>query len=144
MIGGILQKWQKDYGFYCLVSELPYSEYISALSSGDFDIALIKLSGDGSGALSYLDAFSASSSRNYSGFDSKKYENIISEAASASDVQRAAAYCLEAEQFILDNCCFTPLFFGKEYVFRQNGVSRIGYDPFGGAVLYREALRTED
>ncbi len=140
-IGSVILKWQQNYGIYCMISELPYSEYISALSSGNYDAAVVRLSGGGSGAVDYLNTFSSGSSKNYTNVSDPKLEDILSSALTSADAETASVYCLEAEQLILDNFYFVPLCFEKEYVFYQNGVSGIGYDPFSGSYLYKEALK---
>ncbi len=140
-LGKIIQDWQKHFGIYCTISELPFGSYISALRAGNFDIALVRLGGGGSGAISYLNRFSAASSANYSGVNSGKLENILNSAVTAANENSAARYCLEAEQFIIDNGYFIPLCFEKEYVFRANGVSGVGYDPFSGIYLFGSAVK---
>ncbi len=140
-VGSFIQEWQHDFGIYCMISELPYSEYISALSSGDFDIALVRLSGGNSGAVSYPGTFSSASALNYAGVSSRKLDDIISGALTAPDSASAARYCLEAEQLVMDSGWFAPLCFEKEYVFRAQGVENVGYDPFSGIYLFGGALK---
>lgn len=140
-LGLIIQQWQHNFGIYCLISEQPYDSYISALSSGNFDIALVRLGGGGSGALAYLNCFSSGASNNYGNVYSRKLEDILNSAATAENNKSAARYCLEAEQFIIDNGYFAPLCFEKEYVFRANGVSGVGYDPFTGIYLFGSAVK---
>ena len=140
-VGLFIQEWQRNFGVYCMISELPYDSYISALSAGDFDIALVRLGGGGSGAVSYLNSFSAGSSANYGSVRSKKLEDILNSAITAENNKSAARYCLEAEQFITDNGYFIPFCFEKEYVFRAKGVGGVGYDPFSGIYLFAGAVK---
>ena len=140
-VGRFIQEWQHNFGIYCMISELPYDSYLSALSSGNFDIALVRLSGGGSGALSYLNCFSSASSSDHARVDSKKLDDILNSAATAGNERSAARYCLEAEQFIIDNGYFIPFCFEKEYVFRAKGVSGVGYDPFAGIYLFGGAVK---
>lgn len=139
--GAMIQQWQRNYGIYCMISELPYDSYIQSLLSGDFDVAMIRLSGGGNGAVDYLNVFSSASSRNYGKVNNKKLEDILQSVRTADNAQKAAVYCLEAEQLILDNFYFVPVCFEKEYLFLAGGVSGIGYDPFSGSYLYRNALK---
>ena len=83
----------------------------------------------------------SSSAQNYGGADSRKLDDIIIGALTASDDKSAAKYCLEAEQFILDSGFFAPLCFGKEYVFYGRGVSDIGYDPSMGIFCFDNAVK---
>lgn len=138
-IGAVIQEWQKNFGVYCMISELSYSDYISALESGNFDAAMVRLSG-GSSASAYLSVFTRSSQKNYGGVNSRKLEDIISSALTAGSDISASAYCFEAEQFILDNCWFAPLCFEKEFVFHAPGISGVEYDPTCSGFLFSSAL----
>ena len=140
-VGLFIQEWQRNFGVYCMISELPYDSYISALSSGDFDIALVRLGGGAAGAVSYLNCFSSSSAENYAGVRNSKLENILDSAITASNNSSASRYCLEAETFIIENYWFVPFCFEKEYVFREKGVSGVGYDPFSGIFLFGNAVK---
>lgn len=138
-LGNVIQQWQKNFGVYCMISEIPASEHLSALAIGNFEAAAVRLGGRG--AVSYLDHFSDTSVKNYGGFSNRKFEDILKSAYTASDDLTAAAYCIEAEQFVLDNCWFVPLCFENEHVFYKDGVSGIGYDPATGALLFESAMQ---
>lgn len=140
-LGDTLQNWQKYYGIYCMISEMPYDSYLSALKSGSFDIALVRLGGGGKGALSYVQCFSEDAPENYAGVKSPKLEDMLKNAVGTEDTATAVKYCLEAEQFILDSFRFVPLCFEKEYVFRANGADGIEYDPFKGTFIFKNAVK---
>ena len=133
-IGAVIQEWQKNFGVYCMMTELPYSDYISALESGNFDAAAVRLGGVD--AVSYISAFSRSSQKNYGGVNSTKLEDIIRSALTADNSSSAAMYCLEAEQLIIDSCWFRPMYFEKEYVFYAPGISGVEYDPTCGSFRF--------
>ena len=140
-LGVIIQEWQKKFGVYCLISELPYPEYYSALSAGNFDIALVRLGGSASGAVSYMNVFTSGSPENYAHINNRKLESIIHDALTAENESSAARYCLEAEQLVLDNSWFAPLCFEKEHIFFASGVEGVEYDPFSGTFIFRKSLK---
>lgn len=141
LLGDTLQKWQKYHGIYCMIAEMPYDSYLSALKSGDYSIAMVRLGGGGKGALSYVDCFSSGSAENYAGVSNPKLDDMLKNAICSNNMQTAVKYCLEAEQFIIDNFWFVPLCFEKEYVFRADGVSGTGYDPFSGTFMFKNAVK---
>lgn len=129
-IGDILQNWQSECGFYCSISELNDSVYTQALSSGDFDIALVKLSGEYNSPYAYLNDFMGDNARNYSGYSSPKFSHIMNSAVTAADAKTAAAYYTEAEQLLLDNAIFVPLCTEKGYVFYSEKMQGLSYNAF--------------
>ena len=139
IIGTVIQQWQKNFGIYCTISEMPYRDYISAVESGKFDAAMVKLSGND--ALSYLMGFSASSSRNFAGVDNRKLDDILSSALTAGNSGSSARYCFEAEQLVLDNFWFAPLCFETGYIFCADGVRGVEYDTSCGGFIFGSALK---
>ncbi len=137
-VGSILQKWQKHYGFYCSVSELQTDEYNRRIENGDFDIAVVRLSGGENSPAGYLSYFSGSSHVNPS---NRKYEHILSSAEAAETAEEAIAYYKEAEQYLIDNFIFVPFCFEREYVFYSDGISGVEYNPFNGIFRFKNALK---
>lgn len=138
-IGAVIQQWQKNFGVYCLIDEQPYADYISALESGSFEAALVRLGGND--ALSFVAPFSSSSQKNWGGVSSRKLDDILSGAMTARDSSSAAKYLLEAEQFILDNGWFVPLCFETGHIFTVSGVGGIVYDPSFGGYIFGHAVK---
>ena len=138
-IGAVIQQWQKNFGVYCLIDEVPYPEYISALESGSFQAAMVRLGG--SDALTFLSAFSSTSQKNYGGVSSRKLDDILTGAHTAKDSGSAARYLLEAEQLILDSGWFVPLCFETGHIFVSSGVSGIVYDPSFGGYIFGRAVK---
>ena len=137
-VGGILQKWQKHYGFYCSVSELQTDEYNRRIDNGDFDIAVVRLSGGENSPSGYLSYFSGNTPVNP---DNRKYEHILNSAEGAENAEEAIAYYKEAEQYLSDNCIFVPLCSEREYVFYSDGISGVEYNPFNGIFRFKNALK---
>ncbi len=131
-MGRIMQSWQSKQGFYCSIAELEAAEYKNALENGDFDIALVKLSGEYNSPYAYLNDFLENNSSNYSGYESKKYSHIINSALTAQDSETAAVFYKEAEQLLIDSGVFIPLCIETEYVFYEEKSEAILYNPFSG------------
>ncbi len=137
-IGRILQNWQSECNFYCSLAELEGDEYKSALENGNFDIALVRLSGEYNSPYAYLNDFLKGNSLNYSGYENQKYSHIINSALSAKDSVSAAVYYKEAEQLLIDSGVFIPLCIETEYVFYGEKLEGIDYNPFSGVYSVRK------
>ncbi len=131
-IGGIMQKWQSKHNFYCNISELAQEDYNSALNSGDFDIALVKLSGEYNSPYAYLNDFMPDNSKNYGNYSNKKFVHIMNSAFTSKDSDDAALFYKEAEQLLIDNAVFVPLCIETGYVFYSDDISGVEYNPFLG------------
>ena len=132
---GILQTWQKKFGFFCSISELSESGFNSAFSSGDYDIALVRIKG--CGVSDYFAPFVTGGAK----VENQKFMHIMNSALNSLDIISAAPFYLEAEQFLLDNFYFVPVCTEKERVLFGKGVSGVEYCPKTGAFTFREALK---
>lgn len=137
-IGDILQKWQSEHNFYCSIAELDDEEYYNSLKNGDFDIALVKLSGEYNSPYAYLNNFLSDNFENYGGYKNQKFEHIINSALTSTSYNEAAAFYMEAEQLLIDNAIFVPLCVETEYIFISDKVNGIWYNPFSRSYGYEE------
>ena len=137
-LGEVLQKWQKDYGFYCSLIELDDREYINSLESGDFDIAILNLSGEENSPKEYLSYFDNNGIINP---DNKKFSHILSSTKKEIDADIIISYYNEAEQGLIDDFIFVPLCLERKYVFYYEGIEGIEYNPYNGIFRFKNALK---
>ena len=132
----IMQEWQRELGFYCKMETLSEYEYAKALENGDFDIAVLELSGKYNSPAAYLEHFRRSDSENYMGFYSAELENYLDRAEAAADNAQSASLYLKAEQDLIDRCGFFPLYYKNEYFFTSSKGEDIIYNPFSKTVNF--------
>lgn len=129
-IGDIMQEWQSECNFYCSIAELDNSDYNNALANGDFDIALIRLSGEYNSPYAYLNDFAVGNARNYSGYKNRKFEHIMNSAVTADSYLSAINYYTEAEQLLIESYIFIPICIENMYVFYSEKINGVEYNPF--------------
>ncbi|MGN0656994.1 MAG: ABC transporter substrate-binding protein [Ruminiclostridium sp.] len=132
---GILQTWQKKYGFFCSISELSESKFTAAFESGEYDIAFIRI--NGCTVSDYFAPFVTGGAK----VENQKFVHIMNSALSSLDIASAAPFYLEAEQFLLESFYFVPICTEKEQVYFGNGVSGIEYCPKTGTFDFGKALK---
>lgn len=132
---GVLQLWQKKYGFFCTITELSEGDFSAAFEAGAYDIALVRTSG--CIVSDYFAPFVSGGAR----IESPKLSHVINSAESSLDIASAAPFFIEAEQFLLDSFYFVPVCTEKEQVFFAKGVSGIEYCPKTGAFDFSKALK---
>ena len=116
------QVWQRDLGLYLTVETLDTAEYESRLASGDFECALLCLSGNENRPASMLSALSGGSY----GCTDPTYAGLVDRAVSAEG-QELAGLCAQAEQLLLDSCTFLPFYLQTEYFVMNAGVTGVTY-----------------
>ena len=132
----IMQEWQSELGFYCKVEILSENEYAKALENGDFDIALLELSGKYNSPSAYLEQFAGSGGENYTHFYNAELENYLDKADETASASESAALYLKAEQALIDRCAFFPLYYKNEYFFTSKKSEGIIYNPFSKTVNF--------
>lgn len=138
-IAYIMQEWQKQLGFYCVVEVLSTEDYESRLHSGDYEIAVVELTGGYNSPEAYLSPFTNDSSENYSGYFNMEFQRYMSKAGRAVDLQESADYYIKAESLLIEEAGFLPLCCKNEYFFVGEDVWDIFYNPFTKAVDFSKA-----
>lgn len=135
----ILQEWQREFGFYCIVETLSEKEFKDRLQSGDYEIAAVELSGKYNSPSAFLEQFCAGSTENYGRFEDGEFEKLLNSANEAADPSKSAELFHEAEQRLIDTAAFVPLFYKNEYFFTVKKSEGIVYNPFSKTINFMKA-----
>ncbi|MCL2697413.1 MAG: peptide ABC transporter substrate-binding protein, partial [Oscillospiraceae bacterium] len=124
----ILQEWQKNLGFFCTIETLSAGEFDRALGSGGYDIAMMKLTGEYNSPDAYLGRFTLGSD----------FNRLLEEAGRTANISEAAWLYEQAEETLLTQAVFIPVCFQTEMFFYDKRSEGLIYNPFTGAVIFRE------
>jgi oligopeptide transport system substrate-binding protein len=129
----ILQQWQSNIGFFCTINVLSEDEFARAVASGNYDLAMMKLTGDYNSPHAYLDKFIGHPSW------ARQYADIMTEAGQATDLQKSARLYMQAENMLLEHSVFIPICFQTEKFFYNRRSEGLVYNPFTGTICFRNA-----
>lgn len=116
----ITQEWQ-SLGFYCQLEELSESEYNRRIAEGSYEMAITELSGGYDSPEAYLGKLNA-------GEHKEELDALLGSAYLSKD--GGAEIYQNAEQLIIDNCVFIPIYYKNEFFITEKDVSDVIYDPF--------------
>lgn len=140
-VGYIMQEWQREFGFYCIIETLSDESFRKRLESGDFEIAVLDLSGSYNSPAAYLECFSKKGGANYGKFSDSEFEALLEAAATAVDLAESAKLYAKAEQILIDKAAFVPLYYKNEFFFTEADSADITYNPFSKTVDFSQAKK---
>ena len=135
----IMQEWQRVFGFYCVVQQLSQEEYDKRLQEGDYEIAVVELTGGYNSPEAYLKPFTRNSSENVTGYHSTDFERLMTRAGRAVELSESADLYVQAERLLLSEAIFIPLCYKNEYFFIEEDARDIYYNPFTKSVDFSKA-----
>lgn len=138
VVSYIMQEWQREFGFYCKVEVLDSDDYRYSLENGDFDIAIVELSGKYNSPAAYLEQFCGG---NLAGFSDKEFESVLKQAEEAAELSESAEIFLRAERLLIEKTAFLPIYYKNEYFFTSSDSENIVYDPFSKTINFASAKR---
>ncbi len=116
----ISQILQKNLNIYLNVRMLNEKDYYNTLENGNFDIILIKYKMEYDNPFYIFRNFISNSTTNYLNYKSDKYDKIMDKINSVNNINdRNKLYSL-AEDEILSNFVFIPLYTESSYIFYKN------------------------
>lgn len=107
----IQQMWKRNLGVTVEMYNLSWPAYLAARREGDFDIARASWVGDFAAPESFLQVFESDSGLNHSGFASKKYDELIKEAADSKSRAGRLEKLAAAERELMDAMPVMPIYF---------------------------------
>ena len=133
----ILDIWHTELGVHMSLEEVSDEVYQSRIKKGGFDLALLAVSGETYGAQSVFEAFLANPA--ISCGCASDVKDLLERASVAPNLNSCVELYRKAESVILDSHCFVPLFYKQRYLVCNASASEIGYNPFSGALRFRDA-----
>ena len=133
----ILQEWQREFGFYCTVETLNETDFKTRLQRGTYEIAVVELSGKYNSPAAYLEQFCSDNIQNYGRFSDSVYDEMFKNANES--VGTGVEEFKAAEQYLIDNAAFLPLFGKDEYFLTDEDCSDIIYNPFSKTIDFSKA-----
>lgn len=133
----MMQEWQREFGFYCVVEVLGETEYASRLSKGDYEIAVTELTGSYNSPAAYMDYFRKSSG--LGSFSSAEFESLMNRAEECESMDESAELYRQAEQLLIDRGAFLPLYYKNEYFFTAEKCTDIFYNSFTKTIDFSQA-----
>ena len=136
-ISAICQEWQNIFGQYIGIESVSYSEYQEKLTSGDYSIALYSVKPNCNSCETALQIFSEQSK--FLGLHSQDFNNILNSFSDYELLTDKLALYGEAEQIILNQLVFIPLFYQNSYLIHEKNNTDIWCNPFSKAIYFQKA-----
>ena len=116
------------------------NELSSRLSIGDYQVALVPLKASANTPTDILSRFTSSSTSNISAYKNPSFDSIVEGAGNSHDPQQILNRYVSAETMLLDDAVAYPLMVETSYFVLGEGVSGIQFYPYGGKVIFRDAV----
>lgn len=140
MCGLLQQAWQSALAVSVNIVEVSRDELSSRLSLGDYQVALVPLEASANTPADILNRFTSTSSSNISFYNNTAYDSLLSNLGSSHDSQQILDQYVQAETMLLDDAVAFPLLVEKNYFVLGKDVSGIDFYPYGGKVIFKNAV----
>ncbi len=132
----LVEHWESVSGMNLGIEDVTPTQFSQRISDGDYTIALYPLTADFASGLSFIEKFENTPCLKNKFSDAGLSDTLMS---CANDDELAVKYA-EAEELLLSDYRFIPIFYKNSYLIFKSGNENISYDAFSGAVDYRLAL----
>lgn len=137
LLAEVLDLWRDELDLHFSIEEVTEPEYESRLASGDYALALYAVTGAYHDAPSVFENVISDSRLHCAASDTVR--NLLDQAAAAPNLTDCVELYRQAEEAILSDHCFIPLFYKQRYLICKQGVSDVVFNPFSGQVQFSEA-----
>ena len=129
LISYAVQVWQKDLSLYFGITELSEKDYYEALSSGNFDIAIVSYNGKQTKDISILNSFASASNFNYSNLNSEVFDETLLDYKSSFSKNEAETYLNYSKEYLKNEYLYIPAYKSYSYIYKQKNVKNLFYNP---------------
>ncbi len=132
-----LDEWTSELDIHFAIDEVPEQEYEERLAQTDYDFALYAVTGPNWDASSVFSQILADDHFRCTQKDTIR--TLLEQAAAAENRTDCVEIYRKAEQAILEDHCFIPLFYKQRYLICKKGVADVAFNPFSGQVQFADA-----
>lgn len=126
----------KSVSFSLKIETLSQEDYDTAISEGNYDIALYQFTASNQNCVSYLESIVNSNiAGQISGIDKAL------EQAQSAKADKLASACTKCEKVIMEDYSVLPILFESSYYAQAKGVSGVNFHPGSGRVSFVNATR---
>ncbi len=138
----VCQEWQNLFGYYIGLESVTPEEFDRRIAAGEYSIALYSVSGLRNSCRSVLETFSANP--DYFGNSSSAFNSAMASAAGCELLSEAGDYYYSAEEALIEELLFIPLFYKNSYLYCSSNNTDLQFDAFTGAYDFRYAKHFAD
>lgn len=137
LLAEVLGLWTSELDLHFSIEEVTEPEYEARLESGDYALALYAITGAYHDAPAVFENVLADSRLGCAHSD--QVRALLEKAAAVPNLTDCVELYRQAEEAILSDHCFLPLFYKQRYLICKKGVSDVIFNPFSGQVMFSEA-----
>ena len=138
MVNEMIAAWNAQFHNYFNMDPMSRNDLLSAVQSGNYDLAVYPLKPTADGPFLPLYQFCSGVSGNPARWSNVFYDSLVTSAQSKSGREAAAAYA-SAEKMLSEQAVFYPLYYEKSYFALAKGVTGVVFRPYQGGVDFINA-----
>lgn len=140
LCGMLQQMWQRNLSAFVNIVALPQSKLEQRVASGDYDLAIVPFTASSNSPYDVLSRFTSTSALNQWNYHSEDFDLLLETASTSSDEDVSHSAYADAEELLYSDCIVFPMFYEISYILFAPNVSGIEIYPYGGMVLFKDAL----
>ncbi len=137
----LMEQWKSTLGVYLSLEEVSEEDYASRLKKGDYTLAIAALQGSRNDPDGLFRAYLQHPAMDFadSAQEIVRLYTLLEQAKSADSPDKQVELYRSAEQQVLQDSVFLPLFYGQQYLLCGENIADVQWDPFGGVTVFSQA-----
>lgn len=137
----LIDQWKNTLGVYLSLEEVSEEDYASRLKKGDYTLAVAELQGTANDPDGVFRAYLQHPAMDFTdgAQDVMSLVSLLEQAKSADSPDKQVELYRTAEQQVLQDGVFLPLFYGQRYLLCKDNIADVAWDPFGGVTKFSQA-----
>ncbi len=133
------QQFQKEFDLYIGIERLAKEEYDAAIAAGEYDLAIVAIESEDLSPYTLLSDFVSG----HFACDDAEFLSLYAAASSANSALQQSIY-EQAEEILLCDGWFIPMYEKAQYFVCGDNVTGVTYNPYTGLVSFANAQYVEE
>lgn len=143
MVSKIIETWNQTFNSYLNMKPLPSQKLFDTVNSGSYQIAIYKIKAVSNNAIDFIKIFKSDNNNNFTNLKDNSYDSLLKNAVDGLSSSEKMNSLLKAENFLIEESVFFPLYNENRYFASAKNVSGIIFHPYDKGIDFTKAIKTK-
>lgn len=143
MVSKIMETWNQTFNSYLNMKPLSSQKLFDTVNSGSYQIAIYKIKAVSNNATDFIKIFKSDNNNNFANLKNNNYDDFLKNAVDELSSSEKINSLFKAENFLIEEGVFYPLYNENRYFASAKNVSGIIFHPYDKGIDFTKAIKTK-
>lgn len=144
MVSKMIEIWNQTFNSYLNMKPLSSQDLFDTVNSGEYQIAIYGIKANSNNATDFIKIFKSENNNNFAKLENETFDNLLKNSFESLSFKEKTNYLFEAENYLVQQGIFYPLYNESRYFASAKNVSGIIFHPYDKGIDFTKAIKIKN